>query len=574
MEVAGQGDAAVDGINAIELAERFVQGAESMGRLKKGALRVWKVPTEVGHGIKMYRQSLEPTSNKFVNAIDNVQAWWNYGNLNLKGSRLANNLLGSSMFAAISGVEPWTVRGMTALYYTGKAMRGRYGRGGDELAQAMAKVYELPGISSSAFTREVAMATGAGSVGEKLAQSPYKAARALGWWGNTLQHANEVVEDTMRAASALYHMTPGGTDRMKSMMGLAAEQNATAERILELNKQGVKALDDTGFRQTVDFVNKYHNDYKRVGPLERMVLRRAFPYHKFYTHSARMLLHFPFEQPVKAAAWRKIGEMAINDVKETLQSWGFDWNKEVPEEMRTSIPLNLGKDEQGSPIVAMLSTKGANPFSLFTGADPYGEALNALGPIAKVAIEQATAVNLFTRQRFRGSLSTWGGRVYDPKTGEITDDTTRPNIVDHFLRQFSPYTTLKQLVAAGRKPTDTATLWGMIGDAAGTWQYDPKTGAARTSPRPYGAMAPIAGVFGMPPVRALEVPTAAQASARERVISDQFADLIQNYPELEEALAEEIRQAGGRVAERARSGIGHRPRGATFNPFGGSARGF
>jgi hypothetical protein len=315
---------------------------------------------------------------------------------------------------------------------------------------------------------------------------------------------------------------------------------AFADRVDELAKMGVEAMNEPALKAATKGMNRYLNDYKRTTAFERSVGRHVWPYHKFYKHSAELLVRFPFESPVKGQLARAIGGAAINDAKEILKGFGFDWDTMVPEFLRDSIPISKTEGPDGSPQVLMLNTKGPNPFSFMAGNDVGEQGIGALHPLAKIAIEQATGINMFTREKFQGPLSTFGGRKVDPQTGEIVEDYERPNLADHYLRQFWPYQTLRDLAAHGRVANDTATLLDMLGKGSpGTYQVDDR-GLQRRKNQPFGAATPLVRAFGPVP-QTLQMPTKKQTAAHRAIASSQFADLLQQYPERREQILAALR---------------------------------
>jgi hypothetical protein len=355
-----------------------------------------------------------------------------------------------------------------------------------------------------------------------------------------ISDANSNLEDIFRVASTVYELKPGGLESMRNLIHGSAGMAAFGDRVDELAKMGVEAMNEPVLKAATKNMNRWLNDYKRTTAVERSIGRHVFPYHKFYKHSAELLVRFPFEAPIKGQIARAIGGAAINDAKEILKSYGFDWDTMVPDFLRDSIPIKKVEGPDGSPQVLMLNTKGPNPFSFLAGNDVGEQALGALHPLAKIAIEQATGINMFTREKFQGPLSTFSGRKVDPETGSIVEDYARPNLADQYLRQFWPYQTLRDLAAHGRVANDTATIFDMLGKGApGTYQVDDR-GLQRRKYQPFGAATPLVRMFGPIP-QTLQVPTKKQTAGRKAITSSQFADLLQQYPEAREQILAALR---------------------------------
>ena len=229
-----------------------------------------------------------------------------------------------------------------------------------------------------------------------------------------------------------------------------------------------------------------------------------------------------------------MGAAAMQDAKDQLESYGLKWDRDVPPQMRDSLPVYRTENpETGEPIVWMYNTKGQNPFSQMNGFMSE-QVLQLLNPVVKVALERATGVNLFTRERFRGALSSFTGREVNPRTGAIEDSFNHPTYGEAFLRSFWPYQTVRELVAQGRVPTDTASLLSMATNAPNAWQIDSGTGFPLRKPTVGSGQALLRFVGAVP--QPLQPPNKEQRSARKGVVNTQLNTLYQRYPEKREAI--------------------------------------
>lgn len=523
-------------LDASDLALGMARNAEKTFPLAKAAHDRVALITKAGADeLAFYQRSLEPATNPLAQMSNAFMGPFNAITLNGRATRLANNGYSGMLFATLQGMHPFSFRGLDALATTGRATLGRFGVLKDEVSQKLGKIYDLPGVTSGlhsteAFEKATNLSTRlargeAAPRAGKLVNNP--AVRLFGKYTEILGKANENLENIFRAGSLIYEMKPGGIQAVKNMMEGAAAQANFAEKISELSARGVNAMTDAGLKKAVEGMNRWTGDYKRTTAFERLVGRYVFPYHKFYKHSAELLLRFPFEKPVKGQLAAAVGGAALQDVKDVLESYGFDWNT-IPEQFRTSVPVDKREGADGTPEVVMLNTKGPNPFSFLSG-DAGDEAIASLHPLMKLAIEQATGVNLFTREKFQGAWSTFNGRKVNDD-GAIVEDYVRPPLAEHFLRQFWPYQTLRELAAHGRVATDTADLIDLVRASEGAYQQDER-GLQRRRPQPYGALTPLMRMVGPVP-QVLQTPTRANARAQDAVASEQLNDLLQRHPEL------------------------------------------
>lgn len=534
----------IGNLNYADIMRGLVEQAENGPLLKyRKEIPLYKVPSALGHAFEELRQTMQPVTNPVLHLMDNATQWWNWTNLNVKLTRLMNNVIGNTSFAAMQGVHPFSLRGMHALVAAGQAIASKAGLTSSERAANLAKVFDLPGIRSGAFQTSLTEATG--GVAGRLSESRFLPARALGKWSNIVANANQNIEAAYRAASLFYEMSPNATQLARKMTGAAGATLDLSDKIDALTKAGHQVTMATPeYRDALKQVNRYFNNYDRATPFERMTVRRIFPYYKFFKHSTELITRFPFEHPLKGAVARTLGQAAMRDVKDTLKQYGLNWDRDVPPSMQDSLPIGHYTDENGQPVVWMYNTKGPNPFSQTTGY-PAEQVLQMLNPVVKTLIERATGVNLYTRERYRGAISSFTGREVDPQTGQIVDTFNHPTWGEAFLRSFWPYQTVRELVAQGRVPTDTASLIAMATNAPNAWEYDER-GFPLRKPQVSGAQA-LMRFVGSPP-QALQLPTPKQQQARKQVVSDQLANLYQRYPEKRAQIEAALEASGEEVA--------------------------
>lgn len=535
-EVAEFDDAA-KGLNLQDVAEHMAGAAEETFPLRADS-PVYKIKKAMGDELAFYKRSFDPMTNPLAQISDKwVMGPFNLLNLSAKGTRILNNGYGNTAFIVMQGALPFSARGLDAAITAGRAMAGHFGLLTDEVSTKLGDILKLPGVAGGGLSGTEAFGR-ARDLGGRLAESSNPLLSRFGKYTQMVSKANENLENIYRGWSTIYEMKPGGMESVQNLIHSSASMSAFADRVGALRSAGVEAMSDGALQGAVKNMNRFLNDYNKTSAFDRNVARHVFPYHKFYKHSAELLLRFPFEKPIKGQLARAIGGAALQDTKDTLKSWGFDWNTMVPDYFRDSVPIRVDEGPDGTPAVMMLNTKGPNPFSFLSGSDVGEQGLAALHPLAKIALEQATGINMFTREKFQGASGTFSGRKVDPETGAIVEDYERPPLVDHYLRQFWPYQTLKELAAHGRTATDTADLLDIMSNRQGAFKTDDR-GLARRKPQPFGALTPLARFAGPVP-QVLQVPTARQNSARKAIVSEQFSDLLQQHPERREEILSQM----------------------------------
>jgi hypothetical protein len=509
-------------------------------RLRK-EIPLYKIPTALGHSFKTLRDSMEPSANSVIRAIDGATQWWNWTNLNVRVSRVVNNIVGNTGFAAMMGVHPFTPRGLTALTNMGIAMGNKAGLLTSERSGKLAKVFDLPGIRSGGLQLSLNAATG--TVGHKvqttgselgmLGRAATAPVRMLGNWAAKMQQVNGNVESAFRGAALFYELSDNATTRVARMTGHMGAAMDLAEKIDGFAKAGATVtMKVPEYRAGLRQVNRFFNNYERTTPLERMMFRRLTPYYKFFKHSTDLITRYPFEHPLKGQVARQLGQIATEDLHQQLKMFGLQWNRDVPSQFQDSIPISAedagDPENPGKKRVWVYSTKGLNPFSQMDG-HLSEQMVQMMNPVIKVALEQALGVNLFTRERYRGAMSSYTGREIDPKTGGIADSFERPSFAESFLRSFWPYQTVRDMVSQGRVPTDTASLISMATNSPEAWQIDNETGFPRRQ-KQYHPLVSFGKALGGVP-HAIEPATEEQKQARKGITNDQLNTLYQRYPE-------------------------------------------
>ena len=546
----------VGNLNYMDIMKGLVEQADKGPIFRQRAeIPMYKVPKHVGHAFKAFKDQYAPATNPFVQQLDNVTQWWNWANLNVRVTRVVNNVLGNTGFIAMMGVQPFTPRGVQTLVAMGKGIGHKLGLTNSEEAAKLAKVFDLPGIRAAGLQQSLLEATGTvgervaqlGKGGGRLARAAGLPARGVGKWAQFMAETNVHAENLFRSAGLFYELTPNIAQRVRRMAGYTADTMTLGDKIAEFAKAGGEVTMKNGeYRAALRSVNRYFHDYSRVTPFERTMIRRVFPYYKFFKHSTELITRFPFEHPLKAAVGRAMGDAAMQDAKDLLSQWGLNWNRDVPPQMRESIPVMRETDPRtGIPVIWMYNSKGQNPFSQMSG-EPAEEILQLLNPVVKVLLEQSTGINLYRRERYRGEVSSYTGREIDSKSGQIVDSFNHPSFGEAFLRSFWPYQTVRELVAQGRVPTDTASLLDMATNAPNAWQYDKRGFPVR---KPIVSSLQALSRFAGPIPQPLQAPTKEQRTSRKAAVSQQLHTLFQRHPEKREEILRAMQETAQEIVE-------------------------
>lgn len=529
-------DPGVANLDLADLAERMTKEADFIAPVREG--NMYKIPTMAGQEIKRVFDAYNQPVNAMMRHFDFGSDIWRFATLNLRPLRVLNNVAGNIIYATIHGVHPFSPTGVRAYIEAGKDMLAR-SRG------ESAGVLDIPGVAGGGV-----VGAERGGVGGWLAKHNNAIVSRVGKWGNALEDFNTNVEDYFRAASAHFALAKGAKRRMlESGAGVHAVVNM-GEEIERLKSLGVSALDDAAAKDMVNFTNKVLNNYRNQSLLERNVLRRLAPFHKFYGHAIGTIMHFPFEQPVKAGLWRNIATTVQQDTKDHLKAMGFDYDKEIPSWMKDSVPIDTRTMPDGNVVLRMISTRGPNPFNIVSGLSDEGEAIAALHPLVKVAFERASGVDLFKMRPVTGPRTSFTGKTVDPRTGEVVDGQDRVPLLENLGRQFWPYKMAEEALARGRSRFDTTTLLDQLLNEPAAYKRDPKTGLELRRPTPAWPMEVLAAPF-IPRPQYVEHKTPEQVKAETRVISEDINKLWRYYPKLRPRINALIEQRRGEYERRA-----------------------
>lgn len=553
-------DPAVAGMNLADLTEKAAANIDTHYPLRADA-PVYKVPKGVADAIANFSRSLEPSTNPIAPWLDAAADPFHFVTLQLRPARILNNLIGNTTFQVLQGIHPFSSTGIGAISDMAKAVAYKAGLTGSEKAAQLAKVFDLPGVAAGGMTGADEYASRTATLLKNHPLATMLGGKQLAAYGETMSRLNEHVESTARALSTLFELRKSSPGLLARMAGSAKTTMDLGDRVEQLAGMGAKALDETDYSGALKNVNRFLNDYGRTSPFERTVLRRIFPYQKFYKHSVDLALKTPFEQPAKTALLRTIGKAAQQDFNETLSGWGFDPQTMVKPWQQDQVPISVDPDPvTGQPQVKLLNLTGPSPFSMLTGRDPGQQGLGAIHPALKAAAEWALGINLFTGEHFHGATSTFSGKEVDPFTGLVDQAIVRPGPIAQFAKQFFPVQIAKELLAGNRQPLDTSSLLDQfLADHGGTpgsaYQVDDR-GQALTRPKAN----PFARLF-VPAPQVLEAPTKDELRNQKSSITESYRKLGRARPDLQETLRERRRAAAEeRRAKQADEGAPYRVR--------------
>lgn len=501
--------------NLAQQVKRMTDRLDKTIAIRRGVGYV--IPNELGHVVHEIVTARAPVTSDLVRAIDKGTDLWRYTTLNMRPAWVLNNVAGNVIFNAMYGLHPFNPAAYKTYFDTFRAWGAKkYGWFGEE-GQKLAKVYDLPGIAQGGLYGSEALG-GASKTGEALLGSESRALRAVGTLGEGIAQFNQGIESFFRASAAIYGLKKAQKYEMLAAGKSVLRTMDVGERLDELSRLGgTELIARKDWQRAYAQANEALNNYAKQSPFQRNVLRKVMPFQSFYMHALKLGTKYPFEKAAQATLVRNLAKVVHQDLKDQVEAWGFDWEKDVPERLRDSIPMGTEETPDGSTVLRMLNTKGPNPLSILTGVDPGAESLAAINPFIKVAIETLTGVNLFSREPFKGPNTTFTGRTVDAQ-GNVVQETVRKNPVENLLQQFWPTQVAEDLLAGGRQKYDTTTLLDQLLNDHDAYKRDAVTGTqvrragyspARTLLRPI-----------VSPPQSVEYPTKEQRSSQASALSE------------------------------------------------------
>jgi hypothetical protein len=241
-----------------------------------------------------------------------------------------------------------------------------------------------------------------------------------------MRRLNEVIEDSFRTAG---YMT--AIERAAAEAGIKTVGASFIRSLTSLDDIAKFGADESLAARGLEEVNYFFNDYTRMGPIERNVIRRFIaPFYSFYKHILRLTATYPFEHPLRATVIRQMGEMT----REMAAEFGA-----MPDWLVGSVPIGEG---QNPDETRFLNTRGANPFNAL--GNMWESMGSSLAPQWKMLMEQITGRSMLTGKPFSSpdAITPFGSQQQyevDPNTGEVVPITVRPDPLYHLASQFPQF---------------------------------------------------------------------------------------------------------------------------------------
>jgi hypothetical protein len=451
-------DAQFKGTASEEALAKALKATEGVQDEVAGALanpeadRLFAVPKAVMDSLQsQIRPLIGADAEKFLrNWWDTPLNLWRGAVLSGSPRWIINNLLGNVTFLKMQGGR---VRDAAAIMATRfkKLLNEKLGSNMDtSLLDALDAVPGIGKARGGLFSssqqvnvrRGAALDTRAGKFAEGVSQSPV--GKGFHRFGEAMRGLNSQVEDAFREASYLkagerLQMKAGIQRTARSFWSTKARAQAIAEH--GLTPANSKAL--------LDEVNYFFNDYTKMGPLERRVLKRFIsPFWSFYKHVVKLTLTYPLDYAGKGEILKKLADVSAEI--------GADIGP-LPSFLQGATPIGAGS-EQGA--TRFLNTRGPNPFSTLL-QDP----LSVVSPPIKVLLEQIQGRSTLTGQDFTAPdvVQPFGSDFkFKMVNGQpVPIEKVRPGILEHLLRQFPQFNLAEDLLSGGRR-YDTSNLLDIL----------------------------------------------------------------------------------------------------------------
>lgn len=221
----------------------------------------------------------------------------------------------------------------------------------------------------------------------------------------TLGDLNEVVEEIYRAATWLsigrrqIHKSmflEGGT----TLIGMNSKEMRArfAQMASELDPKNItirgsmKMSPET--KTTMDLTNRFMNDYYALGPIERGVFRRIFPFYSWIKFTNRLAAELPYAHPIRMSIAAHTSN-AINDAK-AIEGPMPEWMQDFVHIRDNPDGTQTFQSGRGSNVFIGVVFGGEGAFPI----DPK-EALAGLNPFLLVPIQWGFGFDAFRGQKFR-----------------------------------------------------------------------------------------------------------------------------------------------------------------------------
>lgn len=185
-------------------------------------------------------------------------------------------------------------------------------------------------------------------------------------------------------------------DMYRSMAYLQAESSAI--------KKGLSA--DQASKAGVELARKVFQQWDRMTPIERTVMRFIFPFYGWTSHIMKFAMQYPFDHPIRTAI---VGSFARNELEDMGSGLGYQF-------------LNMfflgNPDENGN--VKALSVAGMNPFADVANNFTFAGFIGQTNPLISTAF-QTVGVDVGN-----GGPELFPNMQYDPETGRLKFKSPNP----------------------------------------------------------------------------------------------------------------------------------------------------
>lgn len=254
-----------------------------------------------------------------------------------------------------------------------------------------------------------------------------------------MRHLNELIEESFREAAFVTAL-----ERQAAATGVKNVGKSfirSSDTLENLMKNG---MDDATVGRALEEVDYFLNNYARLSPIERNVVKRfLMPFYSFYKHVVKLSVTYPFEHPLRASVIRSMGELA----RDMATEFGA-----MPDWLVGSVPIGEGESEGETRF---LNTRGLNPFNALQ--NPLESLGTSITPQLKMFYEQATGQSMLTGKPFSHPdvVTPFGTSQQfriNPETGNVDPTTVRPNIFYQLAQQFPQFKLFQDIASSVAGP--------------------------------------------------------------------------------------------------------------------------
>lgn len=423
-------------------------------------LQLYAIPKVAGDRLNSYAQlRFGKNMRLFWDAPTN---FWRASVLTFSPRWLVNNFLGNIVFGAMQGMRMRDV--------VSHAFDPEFRKFVQKATQGLSERNRAT-ISGGLFSEHFETAYGSAegtAVAEfyhRTKQRPIiKQGRTL---GERFRHWNNQIEEHFRAASYVK-----GLEKQVLERSTKQTMRSFGRSFEDLQKLAKVGMEPELANRALDSVNYFFNDYSRLGPNERGLVRRfIFPFYGFYKHVVRLATTFPGVEAGRAALLNRW--TGSTDELDTELGMAPRW-------LGSSTPVGM---LEGNPL--FMNSRGANPFDILD--DPMASVVGSFNPMIRGTLNYVTGRQLDRpgAPQFDAPGLDQGGNFFQPfgsetqfhyneTTGQFEEVTQRPEFSEMLIQN------LPQLEVA-RDAFDA--MQGNLGtrfSGTGDVRLDPTTGEPTT----------------------------------------------------------------------------------------------